>query len=379
MAIKSGQSWLRQAMPGIALAIGLALTAKLVAEAIGQAMVDAQKSPISPILCAVLLGVLWRNLIGVSGRFEVGLGWVMQSLLKGGIALVGLRLTLAGATAIATVAVPVVVGCFIVAFLASLLIARYLKVNDRLATLLAVGTAVCGCTAVVALSPVIRARSSETAVAVGCVIVFGCVGMLLYPMVAHVFFAGSPALAGVFLGTAIHDTSQVIGAAMIYAQQESAPEALSSAGLTKLLRNLSIAVIIPIAAWRFREVAKSSELSTPPAIGDDPGVRRILHRVCSSSHRRGSLAHGFLAVSCAVAADCLSRPGSLRVVSDLRDDGRGAERCVRRVATHWVSADRGRRVCCGGRWARESAVDTIRCHLACMKLTPNSVHSRPLP
>jgi uncharacterized membrane protein YadS len=76
--------------------------------------------------------------------------------------------------------------------------------------------------------------------------------MLLYPWVAGHFLAASPVHAGIFLGTAIHDTSQVIGAALIYSQQAAAPAALAAASVAKLLRNLSIAVLIPTAAWLVR-------------------------------------------------------------------------------------------------------------------------------
>jgi uncharacterized integral membrane protein (TIGR00698 family) len=197
----------------------------------------------------VLLGMLWRNTIGVPAWTTEGLNWAMHRLLRTGIALVGLRLTLGGATAIAATAFPVAIGCLSVALLAGVGIARLLGVPKRLGILLAIGTAVCGCTAVVAMSPVIRARHAETAFAVTCVVLFGCVAMLFYPWVAGQFFAGSPVHAGVFLGTAIHDTSQVIGSALIYSQQTGAPEALAAASVAKLLRNLSIAVLIPAAAW----------------------------------------------------------------------------------------------------------------------------------
>jgi uncharacterized membrane protein YadS len=99
------------------------------------------------------------------------------------------------------------------------------------------------------MSPVIRAKHAETAFAVTCVVLFGCAAMLLYPWVAGHFFANSAVHAGVFLGTAIHDTSQVIGSALIYSQQAGAPDALSAASVAKLLRNLSIVVLIPVAAW----------------------------------------------------------------------------------------------------------------------------------
>jgi uncharacterized integral membrane protein (TIGR00698 family) len=200
-------------------------------------------------MCAVMLGILWRNTLGVPAWATQGLNWAMHRLLRVGIALVGLRLTLAGATAIAVTALPVALSCLTVALLAGFTVARLLQVPRRLGLLLAIGTAVCGCTAVVAMSPVIRARHAETAFAVTCVVLFGCLAMLAYPWVAGHFLGTSPVHAGIFLGTAIHDTSQVIGAALIYSQQAAAPQALAAASVAKLLRNLSIAVLIPVAAW----------------------------------------------------------------------------------------------------------------------------------
>ena len=209
-------------------------------------------------MCAVVLGMLWRNTLGVPAWAMSGLRWAMHQLLRTGIALVGLRLTLAGASSIAATALPVALSCLTVALLAGWALARLLGVPRRLGMLLAIGTAVCGCTAVVAISPVIRARHAETAFAVTCVVLFGCAAMLCYPWLAGHFFAASPVHAGIFLGTAIHDTSQVIGAALMYSQQAHAPAALAAASVAKLLRNLSIAVLIPAAAWLARRHAAAA-------------------------------------------------------------------------------------------------------------------------
>lgn len=249
---------LRQAAPGIAVAVALALIARGIAEALAHGVAGLPRLPLSPVMCAVVLGMLWRNTLGVPGWATNGLKWAMHQLLRTGIALVGLRLTLSGAGSIALTALPVAVTCLGVALLAGWGLARLFGVGARLGALLAIGTAVCGCTAVVAMSPVIRARHAETAFAVTCVVLFGCAAMLCYPWVAGHFFAASPVHAGIFLGTAIHDTSQVIGAALMYSQQAQAPAALAAASVAKLLRNLSIAVLVPLAAW----LARRHELRT---------------------------------------------------------------------------------------------------------------------
>jgi uncharacterized integral membrane protein (TIGR00698 family) len=257
-----GPGWisLRRVIPGVLVAILLAILAKSMSDGVAQGAVGLPKIPLSPVLYAVLLGMFWRNTLGVPAWTNDGLNWAMHRLLRTGIALVGLRLTLAGASAIAVTALPVALGCLATALVAGIVISRLLSVPRRLGVLLAIGTAVCGCTAVVAMSPVIRAKHAETAFAVTCVVLFGCVAMLLYPWVAGHFFGDSPVHAGVFLGTAIHDTSQVIGSALIYSQQAAAPDALSAASVAKLLRNLSIIVLIPAAAWLARREEAREEI-----------------------------------------------------------------------------------------------------------------------
>ncbi len=248
-AFAPGWTALRQAAPGVCIAIALAAVARAMAHGLAQGVGGLPKFPLSPVMCAVLLGMLWRNSIGVPAWARSGLNWAMHRLLRVGIALVGLRLTLGGATAIAAAALPIALSCLTVALLAGIGTARLLAVPRRLGLPLAIGTAVCGCTVVVAVAPLIRARHAETAFAVTCVVLFGCIAMLFYPWVAGHFLAASPVHAGIFLGTAIHDTSQVIGAALIYSQQAAVPAALAAASVAKLLRNLSIAVLVPATAW----------------------------------------------------------------------------------------------------------------------------------
>ena len=259
--------WLRLVLPGIAIAAVLALLAKGLASELAGGIGGLPKLPISPVMCAVLLGMLWRNTLGVPRFATDGLEWVMRGLLRTGIALVGLRLTLGGATAIALTALPIAITCICVALLGAAAICRLLGVPPRLAVLLAVGTAVCGCTAVIAVAPAIRARNDETAFAITCVVLFGCVAMLTYPALAAVFFSTAPVYAGVFLGTAIHDTTQVIGAGLIYSQQHAAPVALAAASVAKLLRNLSIVLMVPVAAWFARSRAIFGDETSGPTEG----------------------------------------------------------------------------------------------------------------
>lgn len=255
-------------IPGVVLVAALAGAAIVASQSLGTIIGSRDgPSPVSPVLCAVVLGLAWRNTIGFGAWAGPGLDWTIGTILRIGIALVGLRLTLKGVAAVGLVAVPVVIGCIATAFAVSRLVGRWLGLSDHMRSLIAVGAAVCGCTAVIATGAAIRARASEIGLAVSCVVLFGCIGMLFYPWLAHALFDARSAAVGVFLGTSIHDTSQVIGASLIYAGQFGAPDVVADAAVTKLLRNTSLLVIVPLLAWQAHQQSIAE--------GDTPGsIRR---------------------------------------------------------------------------------------------------------
>ncbi len=228
------------AIPGLAFAAALAILAKIAS--------FAASGAVSAVLCAIVAGLLWRNFAGFGAWAERGVEFAAQTLLRAGIALIGLRLTLAVLGEVSLVAVPVVLSCVAVAFAAAIGIGRLLGVAPVMRQLLAVGTAICGCTAIIAVAPLLHARKADIGIALSCVVLFGTAAMILFPWLAGTLF-DSPAMAGVFFGASIHDTSQVVGAALIYADQFSAPEAVPIAGLTKFMRTLGLLLLLPMAAW----------------------------------------------------------------------------------------------------------------------------------
>lgn len=260
---------IRSRRSGIALALALALAAVLSSQMIERGGLLGERLALSPVLCAILLGALWRNTVGLDSRWLPGLDWVMRALLRAGIALVGLRLVWDSAGSTLLIALPVVIACILTAIVTSILVCRMFRLSQPLSLLLAAGTAVCGCTAVAALAPATRAQPAETSVALGCVVIVGCAGMVCYPWLAHLVFQGDAQAAGIFLGTAIHDTSQVLGAAVMYAQQFDAEQAAPVAALTKLIRNLSLLLLVPL-------FAVMSHTSAGDATGDTASRRALV-------------------------------------------------------------------------------------------------------
>jgi uncharacterized integral membrane protein (TIGR00698 family) len=232
-------------LPGLALVAALAAVATSGARILGVSVLGFERSPISPILLAILLGLAIRNTLGMPAVYEAGVRLGLKRVLRFGVALLGLQLSLSAAGAIGLVALPIVAGCIAAAIGLAGFVGRRFALPPRLATLIAVGTAICGNTAIVAMAPVIGADDDETSYAVGCITVFGLLALVTYPFLSHALFAGDGTYAGLFLGTAIHDTAQVAGAGLLYLQQYGDRTALETATVTKLVRNLCMLAVIP--------------------------------------------------------------------------------------------------------------------------------------
>lgn len=256
MSAPAPLSRLRDVAPGLGLALLIALVATWLAPRLGALVLAAQGiapegrgSPVSAIPVAILLGLAVAHLVRVPASTTAGLELATKAILRGGIVLVGLKLSFSDVMRVGAFGVPVVVGLVGLALVVTVLIARKFGVADTLGTLAAASTAVCGITATLAVAPAVRADARETAYTVANVTVLGLVAMLTYPYLAHALLGDTPAAAGLFLGTAIHDTSQVMGAALAYREVFGDARALEVATVAKLTRNALIVVVVPALGW----------------------------------------------------------------------------------------------------------------------------------
>ncbi len=231
---------------GIGLALFVSIAAGYVAQWFGVTVLGFVKSPVSAIMMAIVLGMIVANTLRLPESLQPGLMFCTSAVLRVGIMLLGIRLSLTGAGQFTLVALPFVIAAIAIGLITVGLLGRYMGLSKQLSGLIAVGTSICGCTAIVATAPLIKANESEVSYAVACVTVFGLAAMFFYPVLAHQVFATQPELAGLFLGTSIHETAQVAGAGMMYEAQYNAPVALDIATVTKLVRNLCMIAVIPL-------------------------------------------------------------------------------------------------------------------------------------
>ncbi len=243
-------------LPGLALSVAVMFAAGEIARWLGAVLLRIEgldpagrSSPISGISMAIVLGLLIANTAGTAALFRPGLAFAVKRILRLGIILVGIRLSFFDVVKLGAWGVPVVATIILVALVLTTAFARSLGLSDRLGTLAAASTAICGVTAALSIGPVIEAEESEVAYTVANVTLFGLLAMLTYPYLAHALFGAGSGAVGLFLGTGIHDTSQVMGAALSYKDLFQDERALQVATVTKLTRNVFLVAVVPALAY----------------------------------------------------------------------------------------------------------------------------------
>jgi len=230
------------ASPGVALALGmlLGLTQENPFQRVSQ--------PTAKILLEISVVLL---------GFGMNLGVLLRAGLRGG--------GIAALTIMAT-------------FGLGVLLARWLHIPRRISTLISAGTAICGGSAIAAVSAVVNAGEAEVSVAMGTVFLLNAVALFLFPRLGH-WMGLTPVQFGTWAGMAIHDISSVVGAASQFGLT-----ALQTATAVKLSRALWIFPVCLVAGYVFKDAGVSadrklhprrSQWSLPPhapALDDTPPV-----------------------------------------------------------------------------------------------------------
>jgi len=217
---------------------------------IGIELLNLEKSPISPIIIAIILGSLLGNNVKKINNYNNGFTFSIKYFLKLGIIFLGIRLSISDILLYGSQGLFVIVPCIVISILIVKNLRNYLHVSDNLSLLIAVGTSICGATAIVALAPAINAKKEEISYAIANITIFGLIAMFLYPLFAHTVFDNNSLAVGLFLGTSIHETAQVAGSGMIYAEQYENPSVLDISTVIKLVRNTMMVIVIPFLAYQ---------------------------------------------------------------------------------------------------------------------------------
>lgn len=238
---------------GIIICVTTTLLSIEISKYIGIELLKLGKNPVSPIIIAIILGLLLGNNIKKIDNYKNGYAFSIKYLLKLGIVFLGIRLSISDILLYGSQGLFVIIPCIVISILVVKILRGYFQVSDNLSLLIAVGTSICGATAIVALAPAINAKKEEISYAIANITIFGLLAMFLYPLLAHIIFNDNSLYVGLFLGTSIHETAQVAGSGIIYSEQFQNPSVLDISTVIKLVRNTMMVFVIPFLAYLAKE------------------------------------------------------------------------------------------------------------------------------
>jgi uncharacterized integral membrane protein (TIGR00698 family) len=195
-------------LPGLSIVVGISALAFLLARVPALAALGASALTIA-ILCGALLGNIGHRALAGPAT-EPGLHFAQKTLLRLGVALYGLNLSLPQILQVGPAAI--VADLFIVSstiFVGWWVGYRWLGMDRDTVLLASAGSGICGAAAVIATESVLGAAPHKTSAAVGQVVLFGSLAMLVYPLLFSVLgIARAP--FGVFVGSTVHEVAQVV-------------------------------------------------------------------------------------------------------------------------------------------------------------------------
>ena len=200
----------------------------------------------SALLLVILVGMGLRTIIHLPDWAAPGVRMAQRPVLRWAVAGLGFRLSLGEILKIGGPALAVVVASVFAALWLGWWVGRLLGLNDKLATLLAVGGGICGASAVVAADSVVQAEKQDSALALGIITLLGTIGIVVYPWIGRAAAMGTFRF-GVWDGASLHEMAQVVAAASGFAK-ESTPVAT----VVKLVRICLLAPVVFFLAWRMR-------------------------------------------------------------------------------------------------------------------------------
>lgn len=242
---------LRVLLPGLGATAALGALATLLG-----GFVPVVGAPVIAVVGGIVIAVVKRP----HARLEPGVAFTSRKVLQASIVVLGFGLSLGQVVTTGARSLPVLVGTLAAALGMAWLAGRLLRLPADLRTLIGVGTAICGASAIAATDAVIDADGADVSYAIATIFTFNVVAVLLYPLLGHAFGFSQHAF-GLWAGTAINDLSSVVAASTTYGHA-----AASYGVIVKLTRTLAIIPIsLTLAARRgwHREEAPGAPAGRP--------------------------------------------------------------------------------------------------------------------
>lgn len=205
----------------------------------------------------ILTGVIVAGTLTPRPAWKPGITFASKTLLQWSIVLLGANLSIDQIARGGAASLPVMLGTLVITLALAVVVGRRLGLERDLRRLLGVGTAICGGSAIAAVSSVIEADPADVAYALGAVFLFNVVAVIVFPAIGHAAHMSQSAF-GLWAGTAINDTSSVVAASLSYGRAAGA-----DAIIVKLTRTLLIVPLVVYYAWQRVREAKGQGSAVP--------------------------------------------------------------------------------------------------------------------
>lgn len=196
---------LERFIPGLAMSFLIAVIAQIA---------GAHTGIVNDVIVAIFLGFLIRNICGWAA-LSPGLSFNLKYMLRLAIILLGVQLNWQQVMETNGHALWIILVVVVMAIPVVYFIGRKLRLSPQMASLLGVGSAICGATAVMATGPAIEAKEQDMALAIGTIFIFNTVALVTYPLLGHLWSMPDAAF-GTWVGTAVQDVSSVVATGFAY-------------------------------------------------------------------------------------------------------------------------------------------------------------------
>jgi uncharacterized integral membrane protein (TIGR00698 family) len=217
---------MKSTLPGLILAVLVAAAARFAHGLLPHGIAD----PIGEVIVAVALGLVIGNAVRLPASFAPGIRFSFHTVLRSAIVCLGAGFSFLQVVAIGGKALVMIAVLMTLALAVAHALGRLAGVPPKLASLIGVGTAVCGNSAITATAPVIHASDEEVSFAVATNTLFGTLAVFLYPILGH-YLGFSDGVFGTWAGTAVNDTSQVVATG--FAFSDAAGKVATAVKLTR--------------------------------------------------------------------------------------------------------------------------------------------------
>ena len=198
--------------------------------------------PVFGIIIGVIIALILKN----RAKFDIGISFVSKKVLQYAVILLGFGLNLQTVISVGSSSLPIIISTISTSLIVANILAKVINIPTKIATLIGVGSSICGGSAIAATAPVIDAHDDEIAQAISVIFLFNVIAALIFPTLGDILNFSNKGFA-LFAGTAVNDTSSVTAAASAWDSiHNTGTQVLDSATIVKLTRTLAI---IPITLF----------------------------------------------------------------------------------------------------------------------------------